>query len=222
MLDKQKLIIRLKWYLGFFFSKQTVLIKKFSMYAPHKQFKTDRNLTFSELKVDEIDDLIRFHDDECTKWNFLFSKEDVEQRFLIGHKCYVAKYEGMIVGMYWTGIREVYSPDLESTFLVPSDSTISYNAYVINKHRGKNILPILRQMAFQSFCENGYSWSYGYSLTTNTSVNRSNLKYKPDIEGKIDYGYAMGYRYLSPKLSKNCRLRTRKEYNPWHRWKILH
>lgn len=218
-MNKNYIRNKISWYFSLLYFRQVILIRKFDLCLNEKSFATDSSLAFSLLSRQDIPNLIKFHNDQCVEWNFVFTEPEVYDRLEKGHQCYIAKDKNLVVGMYWMGVDRVYSPDLCSTFIVPPDSAISYNAFVHKAYRGKNIFPLLRKMAFNEFYKKGYRNAYGYSLDTNNAVQKVANKFSYNFEGKIYYGCLFGYKYLIPKFAPGCKLEIRKNFDPWQRIK---
>ena len=179
----------------------------------------DKQFVFSRLGEQDISKCIEFHDTYCLNWNFLFSAEDIENRFREGHRCYVAcKYEEL-VGFMWIGVNRVYSPDLRCTLAIEEHCVISYNGFVRPDCRGKNILPGIRRAAFQELAGEFYKRCYNYTSSTNKSVIISNRKFNAYPVGKIIYGYLLGFYFFFPFIKKDVGITVHCNERPWQKWK---
>lgn len=209
------------WYLSFLFSLKVVRVNAFRIEDSQWEEKIPHGMSISVLRPGDIDDLMVLHDKECTTWNFLFTKENVEKRLRERHRCYIARQGNNVVGFIWFGLDKVYSPDLCAVFRVGSDSAVSYNGYVKASFRGRGILPLLRRTAFRDFYGEGFRHCYGYSRTGNEAVKRSARKHGVMKGGKIFYGHIMGYNFLLPLVDRQSGVHVSYCGDHWLTWKSL-
>lgn len=200
-----------RWYLALIFSVQKILIKKCELKKHTQNFRVNSNISLKEFDLTRLDELIYFHDNFCTEWNFLFTKDEVKQRISQGHKCYIAITDAnAIIGCYWIGGKPLYSPDLRAKVMVPKDSLIEFNGFIAKNYRGLNILPRLRNMAFNDFFDKGYKWVYGYSLSTNIAIANSSKKHNFKCVGKVYLGFILTHYYMIKLFDKECLIQIEK------------
>ena len=73
--------------------------------------------------------------EECSYQN----RQEILDRFKRGKRCFVASFDGNIVGYLWISYKDEYIPDIEYLFNVPDKSVYIYNVRVKKKHRGKGV-----------------------------------------------------------------------------------
>lgn len=205
---------RFAWYLGYLFSRKIVEVIFFKDIHPKADIRCDSSFEIRDLKKEDIPYLMDFHDSHCVKWNHLFTSEEATCRLLKDHKCYIALSDRTIVGFLWIGIDSVFSPDLNCFFLADQHSIIAYNAFVHPDYRGKNILPCLRNAAFEFFIKKGRSHCFEYLSIKNKAVKNSGKKFNFRICGKIRYGYILGIYYFRTTLPNGQGLEVQSSKNP--------
>lgn len=211
----------IKWYLNLLFSWSSVYVNIFPDISFSPELSLDKQFVFSRLREQDISDLIEFHNTYCLDWDFLFSAEDIENRFRKGHRCYVARKHEELVGFMWIAVNRVYSSNLRCIFATEKHCVISYNGFVRPDCRGKNILPGIRRAAFQELVSEFYKKCYGYTRSTNKSVIKSNRKFNACPIGKIIYGYLLGFYFFFPFIKKDMGITVHRSETPWRKWKSL-
>lgn len=217
-LYKNSFIRSIRWYKTILISYNVVCINLFSIKINDKNFK-NADIKYRILQNEDIPNLLKFHDECCVSWNYLFDKNELKERIKNRHKCFIALDGDDICAMYWLGIDNIYSPDLKCTFFFDKDIVVSYNAFVSNEYRGRNIFPDLRKFAFDYMWAQQYRYAFGYSLKTNTPVNESNKKFNVNYVGTIKYGFLLGFYYLKPCIDNDFNINVVKNVSAYYVWK---
>lgn len=210
---------KIKWYRGLLFSKGLFLIYAIDCLGCDCNASADKDIVFSRLEEEGIDELIAFHDTYCINWNYLFSAEDVKSRLGRGHRCYMAHKNKHLVGFLWVAFESVYSPDLLTTFQFQSRCFVTYNEFIQPNYRGKNILPSIKRNIFQELVSEGYKKCFNYVRADNISEIRSNKKIDASVVGTIACGYFLGYYFVHPSIKDNIGITAHISESHFFRWK---
>jgi len=178
----------------------------------------------ARLSDKDIPELMLFHDTHCVQWNHCFSNQDVKQRLKNNHRCFIAKNpNNEIIGFFWQGANNVYSPDLHCVFYVDDKSLIDYNGFFHPEFRGRSGLFNILQYAYNKMAEDGFKKAYGYIRSDNIASIKTYQRIHPlcKIVGKIYYGYVLGYYVFIPLIDKDSGIRVERVINPWYKWHNL-
>jgi hypothetical protein len=181
----------------------------------------DKDFDIRRLQRDNVSDLVKFHDTHCLDWNFLFSPEEVENRLKAGHRCFLARQNGEILGFTWFAINQVSSADLLCMFIIKNHCIVRYNSFIRPDARGKDLLPRLTATGFKEMNSEGYTICLTYNRSSNKSVIRSIRKFHAYPIGKIIYGYFLGYYFFFSFIKKDAGIEVQLSESPWHRWKAF-
>ena len=181
----------------------------------------EKGIKISRLEVEEIAELIKFHDTHCLDWGYLFGIEDVKKRLRDRHRCYIARENGEIFAFLWVGFNKIYSDYLQCAFELDKSSVASYNNFVKHDCRGKNILPVMKRTVFSELRSNGFRRCYDWVNVKNKSAVNSNAKFNTTVVGKIINGYFLGCYFLIPLIKKDVGIKVCEIGDPFRRWKTL-
>jgi len=212
---------RVRWLLSSIFSCRVVLIHSLSCRNEMPSSDAKSRCRFSKLTEFDIPDLMHFHDTFITKWNFIFSRDEVSERLRRGHRCYLARRDGDIVGCYWVAFDSVYSPDLRCTFVLSEGCFADYNLFARPDCRGEGITQILRGKAFTELRQEGYETCYDYLSSRNTPIIKCNKKSGAVTVGRIYYGYLFGCYYLLSVIPRKEGIRVGRVEDCFFRWRKL-
>ena len=101
-----------RWYLKHLYSWNSVDLNVIPDIGFSPELSVEDRLVFARLGEQDIPKIVEFHDTYCVEWNAIFSEVDVRNRVREGHRCYIARKQGNLVGFVWYAPNRVYSPDL--------------------------------------------------------------------------------------------------------------
>ena len=106
-----------------------------------------------------------------------FTIEEVDQRITDGHRFYVAKKNGGIIGYVWYAVNEYYSQFFNGTIYLKPDEVFALNAYVQKEFRGLGVLNCLRAYAYDELKKSGYERVMTYINSANRAAERMHTKF---------------------------------------------
>jgi len=216
---------KIRWYFKLFWSIKSVGVYGGSLLDLIKRFPNEREeddgASFARVTQKEIPELMKLHDNHCTKWNYLFSMEEAKERLSRGHRCFAVYFEGRMVGFLWAGVGKIYSKDLNFFLNMKDKSYYSSNGFVLPEFRNKKVYQRLNTYAMLEMRNEGFEGVYGIIRTINKPAIKAVVNLGLEKVGWIYCGYVLGLHVLQCHLSKNCGMRIERAINPWHRYKRL-
>lgn len=140
-------------------------------------------LEITPMERDEIDAYIAFHDED--------PRDQIERRFALGEKCFVARSGGEIVCANWAceggPLSEHWIRYLRYALPVAPDEVYLYDSYTAPTHRGRGIAPALAVWILRHYAEKGYRRTTTAIVPENRTNLRARAKSGYQICGRIGY-----------------------------------
>jgi GNAT superfamily N-acetyltransferase len=149
----------------------------------------------------------------------LFTIDTVDKRLNAGHMLFIAKSKGRIIGLYWVATNYIDNLKFPSSIHLNKDKAYTYNSYIVEEYRGKNINKGLKIFAFDILKQKGYKKVFAFIQNTNQSSLRANEKFGSRIIGKTTWIRLMTFefRYTNFSTKKMAFI----DGGPFRLWKVL-
>ena len=186
----------------FIFSKGKYVFWEYYLKDLQRGWENPHGVTFERFNEADLQSLEKTLQKMNAKELF-FDLDDVKKRLEDGHRFYVAKKDGDIIGFFWIATRFIRVPFFDATIYLNDKECLSLNALIMYDYRGRGIFNRLKAYAFHDLKNEGFQRVIGFYWHRNRASIRMNERFGTHLIGEVKHITLLSLAFRRQTFSSN-------------------